>query len=412
MTSETLRENGPEGNRGANLSGPGEALMRAARQALERARTLFIEAEQARNLAAQELADARRTGEEIRNQARSAAETDAVERSRLIEDERRRTSEAIDQERSFLQRAIAEVEQYAREARDLRDDAERERVRAQSLRAEAESIRQEALNLLTRTTVGEETPAIPETGLDPAASRAGEPAVDDLPVADLITPVPRSTPGDPTTAARPEESDPEEDPVAMQMPRSEPVIVPEPSPPPRPSDPDLEAPPRVEPEIIRPSDPPSSAPGSPDQASVGGDKPEDGTNLGRSLSDMLNAAFVQETSGEPAPPEPGPPPVTEGTETPPPATEKSAFEESLADALGQTASETGASDISEIVETAAQEASSEAAPSRRPARSAYSGEFSTLLSPTPSAEVVGQVWTAVEELVGIGRVISSAPATD
>jgi hypothetical protein len=51
-------------------------------------------------------------------------------------------------------------------------------------------------------------------------------------------------------------------------------------------------------------------------------------------------------------------------------------------------------------------------PRRRPAPTSYTGIISTLLSPAPSAEVVGQVWTAIEHLVGIGKVTSSAPAKD
>ena len=119
---------------GAGPAGTSEALMRAARQALERARALFVKTGQARDAATQELPSARRTADEIRDQARAVADSETADRSHLIEEGRRRDAETVEQERPFLERALSEAEKYSRQAREIRADAERARGLVQSLR--------------------------------------------------------------------------------------------------------------------------------------------------------------------------------------------------------------------------------------------------------------------------------------
>ncbi|MDA1096240.1 MAG: hypothetical protein O3B84_03170, partial [Chloroflexi bacterium] len=81
-----------------------DALISVARQALERSRGLFLEAEQMRATASEELASARQDAERIRERARAQVELETTELNAQVQEQYLRQSRALNDERSFLQR--------------------------------------------------------------------------------------------------------------------------------------------------------------------------------------------------------------------------------------------------------------------------------------------------------------------
>ena len=337
-----------------------DALMSVARQALERARGLFLEAEQMRATAAEELTSARQDAERIRERARAQVELETTELNAQVHEQYVRQSRALNDERSFLQRALQEAETFSAEARHLREETERELARARTLHAEAEGIREEALNLLTRATVGDYPRTLPEPP-------SGEPEI-----------FPFSMERD----------------AAVSMPMR-----------PRPR-PNTDPAPRASDDPFRAPNPPADSPGvgryapeprwaqtpSGETARDSGrgfdDPPEEdasASELGDALSDMLASSFEQPVASTnmpmPTPPVASPTPEREPEyEVPEPARAEEAAR--------------------------AQSAPAPAVPAT------YTGEITILVAPSPSAEVVGLVWSAIEELVGIGRVTASAASKD
>ena len=328
-----------------------------ARQALERARGLYLEAQQARTDAIMSLEDARQQAQRIQSEMWQKAHEESSELSRQVKEQVQRQIDGIQQESAFFARSLNEADQYAQEASKLQEVAEQELTRAQALREEARVMRNEAMRQLAGATM---SPQEASLGLPP-----------DLPAFPQLRRQESSAPPAPPTIKAPAE-----EPVAPASFANEPAA---PAPPAN--------------EVVIPADVPSQAPpsqGAPTQEA-------DPMDLRAQFGRLLASSSMGST--QPTAPPAGP--VDEQAAQPPPQPQYVA-PPSAGDS--PPAQQPVPPSPAASVPPAAQ-----VQPTQAALPASYSGRLSIMLMSDRAMDVVGDVWDAIEELVGYGKIVSSVP---
>ncbi len=409
-----------------------------ARQALERARGLYLEAQQARTEAIMSLEDARQQAQRIQSEMWQKAHEESSELSRQVKEQVQRQIDAIQQESVFFDRSLKEADQYAQEASKLQEVAEQELARAQALREEAQVMRNEAMRQLAGATMSPQeaslgfppdlsafpqqprqapsTPPTPPTIKAPAeepaapAASASEPVAPAPPANEVVIPAeepaaPAASASEPVAPAPPanEVVIPAEEPAAPAAFVSEPVasappanevVIPaeEPAAPTSfASEPVASAPPPNE--VVIPADVPSQAPpsqGAPTQE-------EESMDLRAQFERLLASS----STGSTQPAAPSTAPVEEQASQPPPQP-RDAAPPSAGDF--PPAQQPAAPSPEASVPPAAQ-----GQPTQASLPPSYSGRLSIMLMSDRAMDIVGDVWDAIEELVGYGKIVSSVP---
>ena len=124
-----------------------------AHEALERARTLYLEARQARLHALTDLDQGKARIQRLQEQLRLKAQQETDFILQEAKEQVEKQIGGLDQEWDFVQRTLAEARDLSSQAQRVLEEAQEEHLRAQALHSNAEHLRDEALRQLASATL-------------------------------------------------------------------------------------------------------------------------------------------------------------------------------------------------------------------------------------------------------------------